>query len=196
MTMSDGIILQGPGSTNPALSADQHRAQAAARVKAASARTPVEWMEIYIELLETDLRRIERDQGSNREMFSAYASSTRPRLRRIGRQLQAAGLSLVDELRIIEPIVDINSGNVFWGVPERCVFQWPDGQTSVFTHDAAGSAFAFFSWWKQFQEVTMQELLVARSGPKTRILERGDPEYDGYMQAKQQDQRRGVEPPT
>lgn len=193
---ADGIILQGPGSEGSALNADQHRAQAAARVKAASARTPVEWMEIYIELIETDLRRIEKEQGTNREIFSAYVSNTRPRLRRIGRQLQAAGLSLVDELRIIEPVVDIHSGDVLWGAPMRCVFLWPDGQTCVFVEEAAGSAFAFFSWWKQFQDVTMRELLVAQSKPTTRILESGDPGYEAYMRAKHKDQQQGLEPPT
>jgi len=177
----------------------QAEAQAKARTKALMAQTTREWMDIYIELLESSLRNAEASAGVGAltEAYREYATVVRPRLRRIAARLDQAGLALTDEIDL-EGLSFEPPNNISWDNPvmPQTVLIWPDGQRITFKGNEATSCAAFLMWWQSMQagHFTEQGLIHSITSPgEARILSPGDEGYAEYLKAKRQDIQDGRE---
>lgn len=191
MTSTDNIIQfpnQGPDP-------EQSRQLSEAQLKAAKARTVPEWMEIYLGLIEADLKRIEKANPSQHApVFEEYRNTGRPRLRRIASVFQNAGLVLDERLTFTgcQPVNTPQGPNVIFDNPTSpwVEFAWPDGSKITFRGVDALSAVGFIMWWSNFQ------LPIIGSGDegRRRIINPGETEHLDYMKAKAEDQAQGNEP--
>jgi hypothetical protein len=169
-------------------------ATVAEQFKAALARTAKDWFEIYIEMVEVNLRHLEKtDPKNHAATYATWTQESRPRLRRICAAFTAAGLNLSDQLEVEGP--DIRFGKIVFPDPTRprLVLHWPDGQYLTFDGVDAMSATAFFIWWQNFQ-VPLFGTDSLSGSQDNKILKPGDAAFGEYMRAKAADQRKGQEP--
>lgn len=156
------------------------------QVKIATARSVAEWMEIYIEVL---VRTLEGPDFEGVELKGVLAErfrgETLPRLRRIVRDFQVAGLSINEEIEV-EGIHLIPGQKPIWENPNRpeVKFIWPDGSELKFQGASAISAVGFFEFWAKHQI----PVIGLKSG-KRRIIAPGSQEEQDYFAAKERDLR-------
>lgn len=150
------------------------------QIKIATARSVRDWMEIYIEVLaralEGDILQVEL-KGVVAERFRG---ETLPRLRRIVRDFEVAGLTINDEIEV-EGIHLVPGQRVIWEDPNRpeVKFIWPDGSELIFQGESAVSAVGFFEFWAKHQiPVTGLE------AGKRRLITPGSAEEQEYYSAK------------
>lgn len=164
-----------------------------ARRKAALARDVADWMEIYTEIVRHQLEQMAaanlNDEGL---LFEKWKSETRPRLRRVGKRFQEAGLVLDSRMQVEGVEVGRGGGLPIFLEPHKpwVRFFWPTGESLKFTGEDAVSAFGFFLWWSNFQV----PILGPENVGQTKTYLPGDPEYDAYFAAKRADMNRGIEP--
>jgi len=155
-------------------------------VKAAS-RSIREWMAIYLELLEQGLKRIEEQHPGDDTIFKKYQTESRPRIRRILRDFEAAGLNLMDEIEF-EGCNIVPGHHPIWEDSGRryIKFIWPDGQELMFVDETAISAVAFFIFWQAHQEPVLGA--KADKEGESRIILPGEADHNAYFKAKAEDQ--------
>lgn len=165
------------------------------RTKAALARTVTEWMEIYLEVLEANLKQIEQTHPEHHgRIFAEYQQTARPQLRHIAKEFQKAGLSLSEEMEFEGPEIGPFGPNgemaLRWPDPAmKVTYFWPDGKSKLsFEGEYAQRSIGFFMFWQNYQT----PLMPAQEGGK-RILT-GGAEYDNYFKNKKADQSQGLEP--
>ena len=154
----------------------------------ASARTIREWMEIYVEILELSLREIEKQHPDDDSVYQKYKTESRPRLKRILRDFEVAGLNLMDEIEFEGVHVVPGQAHPIWEDSGRpyIAFYWPDGQALQFVGDDAISAVGFFIFWQAHQDPVLGAK-VEGSG-ESRIINPGEADHKAYFKAKAEDQ--------
>ena len=171
------MVLASAGPTGPLLPEQQ--------IRAALARTARDWMEIYVEVIMETVRQIVEQQPSlEGKVMEDFRGSTRPRLRRIAREFDAAGFALTDDLEI-QGAHPGPGGQPLWedSTNPVVVFSTPDGRQLIFAGEDAPSALGFMQFWLQHAP------LVKQQEQKSRIINPGDPGYDEYFRAKAKSQR-------
>lgn len=149
------------------------------------------WMDLYLQILEQELKRQEASGLDKAKLiFHQYRTETRPRLLKIARRFQDAGLDLAEEMEFEGPRPHPQGRDVVWPNPRhpKVTFYWPDGHDLVFTGREALSAMGFFLFWQNYQTA-----LLPRQ-QESRIIMPGDKEHRDYFQAKAADQAKGIEP--
>lgn len=154
------------------------------QLRVAAARTVADWMNIYIEVVLRTLEKItgEEIQG---QLYEKFRGETIPRLRRIVRDFEAAGLTIYDEIEV-EGIHLIPGHRPLWEDPSRpeAKFIWPDGSELRFQGESAISAVGFFEFWAKHQIP-----ITGVKGGQRRIITPGSTEEQSYFTAKERDQR-------
>jgi hypothetical protein len=167
-----------------------------ARLRAVSARTPKEWMEIYFEVKELMWKHIERTNPQmHGVVWSNWTTVARPALKRVAATFQAMGLDMSEDMEFAG--CEVINGEPHWHTPDspRISYFWPDGQEVRFEGDEALWSIAFFMWWQNFQisvlDRTRQRVLQEGA---VRTLKKGDKDHKAYFDAKRRDIEGGLEP--
>ena len=161
------------------------------RLKVAAARTISEWMEIYIEVIARTLEaKAFNQEGLKGVVKERFMGETIPRLKRIVRDFEVAGVTLHDEIDV-SGIHLVPGYPPLWDDPNRpeVIFYWPDGQELKFQGKEALSAVGFFEFWQK-------HLIPIRGvkGGQRRIIQPGSAEEKEYFDAKNKDMQKGTEP--
>lgn len=154
-----------------------------------------EWMAMYIELIESSLKRIEKDNSLGAPvLYENFKNITRPRLIKVGKLFQKNGLAL-DSTVVFRGcrVININAGQVIWDNQSspRIDYFWEDGHKLTLTGDMAIASLGFFHFFQQHQ-APFQGGPSVREG-QSRIINPGDAEHTDYMRAKAEDQKKGLE---
>ena len=161
-----------PGPTGPLLPEQQMRA--------ALARSARDWMEIYLEvIMETAKKIIAQQPAIEGTVMEEFRGHSRPRLRRIAREFDAAGFVLTDDMEVqgAHPGPD---GRPLWEDASNpvVVFSTVEGKQLVFVGEDAPSALGFVQFWMQ------HGVMMREKKQQSRIIQPGEPGYAEYFAAK------------
>lgn len=157
-------------------------------IKIASARSVREWMDIYIEILIASLQEIEKQHPGDSGIYEKFRTESRPRLRRLVRDFETAGLSLTDEIEFEGCHIVPGQPHPIWENSNRpCIsFIWPDGQTLQFVGADAISAVGFMIFWMAHQDAVLGAKQDQPTG-ESRLILPGEADHKAYFDAKLKD---------
>lgn len=186
---------------NPLVPNQDHANEAHAQkmhALAAQARRPGEWIDIYSEIVEHNVKTTMEAHGDGATALERL-KERRTHVRFIRAAFEEHGLPLSDDVEIEGgPQVDYNQlglpTRVIWPSGEWIRFFWPDGSKIEFRGEKAWISYAFMQWWSGYHVMFLQLTDPTAIKPKTRIIEPHSAEWLSYMEAKRKDQARGVEP--
>lgn len=172
------------------------------QARAAEARSPGEWFDIYCEVVEFNVKTTMEAHGDG-ALALEKLRERRTHAKVIRAEFERSGLPLSEDIEIEGgPVVHQSP----LGLPTR--IEWPsgmwirfilvDGTKIEFRGEKAWTAYTFIRWWdsyhQRFLQLTDPTAAAAASKPKTRIIEPHSPEWLRYMAAKRADQNKGIEP--
>lgn len=162
-------------------------------VKAALARTPGEWFDIFEEVTTHHVVKTMESHGDSAVDVLHDWKDDKIAVRR---EFMAHGLPLTEEIEIEGPVQDpsrpTDQTAILWPAGQQLTIHWPDGSTLMFRGRKALIAFSFILWWDSFQSAfkvsTGQQI-----GGQSRVIEPGSPEWNEYYRRKNADLAKGVE---
>lgn len=163
-----------------------------AKVRAAEARTPREWMELFQEITESSVKTIQENEGLGHKVLEVL-EPWRPSYRRVSEALQSHGMPLTEEIEVEGPIMGTTRSGLpvvdgWHGGHPNVTFHWPDKSKLHFRGRDALVAVSFWMWWVHFQEVHNQQLGIAKNAEmRTRLILPGSPDSVSYHAAKKDD---------
>lgn len=176
--------------------AEQDRIKAAAKLKAAEAKTAGDWFDIFISIVESSVQQVSELSGTPQEQYSATLREQASYNKVVRRKFEEHGLPLTDEIDFEGPDVQSDAlgmpHNVTWPRGAWIEFFWPSqgrrGERLRFEGQYALTALAFIQWWIGFNQVGMH---MAGKTPieKPHVVAPGSNEYLDYIEAKKKDQQ-------
>lgn len=180
--------------------ADLRRAEADARhaalmertkVRAAEAKTPKEWMELFQAVCEHSVKTTMEQQGDGHKVLDQLAP-WRSGFTNVARELQAHGMPLTDRVEVTGPQMGHTKSGIpvvdAWPQGVWVKFHWPDESVVKFTGNDAIVAVSFWTWWCDFQVVHEKQMGISRiSETASRLILPGSPDSLNYHNAKRQD---------
>ncbi len=165
---------------------------------AAEARRPGEWLDIYSEIVEYNVKTTMEAHGDGQVALEALRER-RGHIKHIRTALEEHGLPLSEDVEIEGgPHVEQDQfglpTKVIWPGGEWIRLCWKDGSKVEFRGAKAWTAYTFIRWWASYHQMFLQLTDPGSAKPKSRIIEPHSPEWVKYMEAKRKDQARGVEP--
>lgn len=187
--------------TNPLVPNQDHANEAHSQkmhALAAQARRPGEWIDIYSEIVEYNVKTTMEAHGDGATALERL-KERRTHVRYIRTAFEEHGLPLSEDIEIEGgPIVEQDPSGlptkVLWPSGEWIRFHWPDGSKIEFRGAKAWTAYTFIRWWDSYHTMFKQLTDPTSVKSKTRIIEPHSPEWQRYMDAKRKDQARGAEP--
>lgn len=167
--------------------AEQLQLTAAAKERAARARSAAEWFDIFIDVVEQGVRQGLEMNKRGHEILDVLAEH-RPSWRRVREALSAQGLELNEGVEVEGPVIGHNQLGIpeviGWPMGPVAKLYWTDGSKLEFTGKAALVAASFIIWWTGFNQVHMVQFGGDTPPPQSRIVEPGSDDYLRYIQAK------------
>jgi hypothetical protein len=186
---------------DPIIPDDQARLvlhQKAVEAKAAEARTPGDWFDIFTGIVTFGVKSTLEGMGRGAEAAEKLRDQ-QPYWREVRRVFEDHGLPLSESVEWEGPHVFPDQfgfpTNVEWPLGEWVKFYWPEEKKKPleFRGQYALVAVSFIIWWTNFNMVHKTMGGVTEDA-KRRIIKPGEDEWKRYMTAKKADQAAGIEP--
>lgn len=190
--MDDGLT--------PEVRAEAERARhaIAMQLKAAEARTPGDWVDIFQSIIEQSVKTTMETNGDGKLVLEKLAES-RTSIAAVRERFMAHGLPLLEDVEIEGPEVSHDAMGYLtkleWPRGEWVKFFWP-GRTGCleFRGHKALTALSFIMWWENFHQTAQQwdNQLKGKSEPEqiVRQIAPGSPEWVKYYAEKAADLKR------
>jgi hypothetical protein len=165
--------------------------------KAATARDPGEWFDIYTEIVEMGVKKTLESAGEGHLVLERLAPRRRDAAA-VRRDFIAHGLPLSEGIDCEGPEVtrDPEGHMSQYSFPRGMWvrFIWPDHSKLEFRGSKAIVAIGFIQWWVGFHQ-HYKKLTDPSAPQKKRIIEPHTAEWNSYMRAKALDQSRQIKGP-
>jgi hypothetical protein len=156
-------------------------------LKAATAKTAADWIDIYKEVVYGSVQSVLEKNGQGSDV-SPKLAEYQGSFAAVRDAFSAQGLDLNEEVdwQGPVPIIDPKSNLIMgleWPHGQEVTFFWPNGERLTFRGQKALVAVTFIMWWANFQP-GFAKIQGKEPEGQRRLIEPGSPDWHNYMKGR------------